>query len=108
MEEIINYKVAILIRKFFFLSNEYILDTPSNLGKKFKIPVSRFVGSINDEINLQRIKQLEPELIIAIRYAEILKKNSSLCSQQWNNQYSSISFAQVWWINTSIPCNESW
>ena len=74
VREIINYKAAILIRKFFFLNNEYILDTPSNLGKKFKIPVSRFVGSINDEINLQRIKHLEPELIIAIRYAEILKK----------------------------------
>ena len=75
VREIINYKAAILIRKFFFLNNEYILDTPSNLGKRFKISVSRLAGSINDESNLQRIKQLGPELIIAIRYAEILKKS---------------------------------
>ena len=75
VREIINYKAAIFIRKFFFLNNEYILDTPSNLGKRFKISVSRLAGSINDESNLQKIKQLEPELIIAIRYAEILKKS---------------------------------
>ena len=75
VREIINYKAAIFIRKFFFLNNEYVLDTPSNLGKRFKISVSRLAGSINDESNLQRIKQLEPELIIAIRYAEILKKS---------------------------------
>ena len=75
VREIINYKAAIFIRKFFFLNNEYVLDTPSNLGKRFKISVSRLSGSINDESNLQRIKQLEPELIIAIRYAEILKKS---------------------------------
>ena len=75
VREIINYKAAILIRKFFFLNNEYVLDTPSNLGKRFKISVSKLSGSINDESNLQKIKQLEPELIIAIRYAEILKKS---------------------------------
>jgi methionyl-tRNA formyltransferase len=75
VREIINYKAAIFIRKFFFLNNEYVLDTPSNLGKRFKISVSRLSGSINDESNLQRIKQLGPELIIAIRYAEILKKS---------------------------------
>jgi len=74
--ENINYKIAILIRRIFHMnkqSNDSYIETNSNLGKMFGIPVFKMKGSINDEIWLKRINELDPDLIICIRYAEILK-----------------------------------
>ena len=51
------------------------LETNSNLGKIFDIPVFKIKGSIHDEIWLNKINDLKPDLIICARYGEILKKS---------------------------------
>ena len=57
------------------LSDDCYLDTNSNLGKIFDIPVFKIKGSIHDKIWLNKINDLEPDLIICVRYGEILKKS---------------------------------
>ena len=77
-EEIIIYKIAMSIRKIFRMnkhSDDCYLDTNSNLGKIFGIPVFQIKGSINDEIWLKKINGLKPDLLICVRYGEILKKS---------------------------------
>jgi methionyl-tRNA formyltransferase len=56
-------------------SDDCYLDTNSNLGKIFDIPVFKIKGSIHDEIWLNKINDLKPDLIICARYGEILKKS---------------------------------
>ncbi len=76
--EIINYKIAVLIRRIFHMnkhSNDCYIETNANLGKMFGIPVFKIEGSINDEIWLNKINEIKPDLIICIRYAEILKNS---------------------------------
>ena len=76
--EIINYKIAVLIRRIFHMnkhSNDCYIETNANLGKMFSIPVFKIEGSINDEIWLNKINEIKPDLIICIRYAEILKNS---------------------------------
>ena len=76
--EIINYKIAVLIRRIFHMnkhSNDCYIETNANLGKMFDIPVFKIEGSINDEIWLNKINEIKPDLIICIRYAEILKNS---------------------------------
>jgi methionyl-tRNA formyltransferase len=76
--EIINYKIAVLIRRIFHMnkhSNDCYIETNANLGKMFGIPVFKIEGSINDEIWLNKINKIKPDLIICIRYAEILKNS---------------------------------
>ena len=51
------------------------LETNSNLGKIFDIPVYKIKGSIHDKTWLDKIRDLKPDLIICIRYAEILKSS---------------------------------
>ena len=76
--EIINYKISVLIRRIFHMnkhSNDCYIETNANLGKMFGIPVFKIEGSINDEIWLNKINEIKPDLIICIRYAEILKNS---------------------------------
>ena len=76
--EILNYKIAVFIRRIFHMnkhSDDCYLDTNSNLGKIFDIPVFKIKGSIHDEIWLNKINDLKPDLIICARYGEILKKS---------------------------------
>lgn len=76
--ENINYKIAILIRRVFHMnkhSDDHYIETNSNLGKIFNVPVFKMKGSINDEIWLKKINEIKPDLIICIRYAEILKSS---------------------------------
>jgi len=76
--EILNYKIAVFIRRIFHMNkhtDDCYLETNSNLGKIFGIPVFKIKGSIHDEIWLNKINELEPDLIICIRYGEILKKS---------------------------------
>ena len=76
--DIINYKIAVLIRRIFHMnkhSNDCYIETNANLGKMFGIPVFKIEGSINDEIWLNKINEIKPDLIICIRYAEILKNS---------------------------------
>ena len=56
-------------------SDDCYLDNNSNLGKIFDIPVFKIKGSIHDEIWLNKINDLKPDLIICARYGEILKKS---------------------------------
>ena len=77
-KETIYYKIAVFIRRIFHMNNhsdDCYLETNSNLGKIFDIPVFKISGSIHDENWLRKIKDLNPDLIICIRYAEILKKS---------------------------------
>ena len=77
-KEMIYYKIAVFIRRIFHMNNhsdDCYLETNSNLGKIFDIPVFKISGSIHDENWLRKIKDLNPDLIICIRYAEILKKS---------------------------------
>ena len=62
--EILNYKIAVFIRRIFHMnkhSDDCYLDTNSNLGKIFDIPVFKIKGSIHDEIWLNKINDLEPD-----------------------------------------------
>tara|TARA_B110001454_G_scaffold149426_1_gene138827 strand:- start:5777 stop:6631 length:855 start_codon:yes stop_codon:yes gene_type:complete len=76
--ETLNYQYAIRIRNFFHMNkhenNDY-LNLNSKLGEEFKIPVFPVEGSINDHSWVEKIRGLKPDLIICIRYAEILKKD---------------------------------
>ena len=76
--EIINYKIAVSIRRIFHMNrhvDDCYLETNSNLGEMFGIPVFKIKGSINDEIWLKKINDMKPDLIICVRYAEILKNS---------------------------------
>ena len=76
--ETMYYRTAVFIRRIFHMNNHSdncYLETNSNLGKIFDIPVFKIRGSIHDENWLNKIKDLKPDLIICIRYAEILKKS---------------------------------
>ena len=76
--EILSYKIAIFIRNLFRMNkheDDCYLDTNTKLGKIFNIPVFKIQGSIHDKIWLEKITKLKPDLIICIRYAEILKKS---------------------------------
>ena len=56
--ETINYKIAILIRRIFHMnkhSDDHYIETNSNLGKIFNVPVFKMKGSINDETWLKKI-----------------------------------------------------
>ena len=75
--ETMYYKSAVSLRRIFHMnshSDDCCLETNSNLGKIFDIPVFKIRGSVHDEPWLDKIKDLNPDLIICIRYAEILKK----------------------------------
>ena len=76
--ETIYYRIAVTIRRIFSMNKhlgDCYLETNSNLGKIFDVPVFKISGSIHDENWLRKIKDLNPDLIICIRYAEILKKS---------------------------------
>ena len=76
--EIINYKIAISIRRIFHMNKHYddcYVETNSNLGEMFGIPVFKIKGSINNEIWLKKINDIKPDLIICVRYSEILKNS---------------------------------
>ena len=51
------------------------VETNSNLGEMFGIPVFKIKGSINNEIWLKKINDIKPDLIICVRYSEILKNS---------------------------------
>lgn len=76
VSELLSYKIAIYFRKFLNL-NKYdkdsVIDTPSNLAKKFHIPIYQIKGTVNEESNLQIIRNISPEVIITLRFGEILK-----------------------------------
>jgi folate-dependent phosphoribosylglycinamide formyltransferase PurN len=75
--ETLYYKTAVSIRRIFHMNDhldDCYLETNSNLGKIFDIPVYKIKGSIHDKTWLDKIRDLKPDLIICIRYAEILKK----------------------------------
>ena len=76
--ETMYYKTAVFIRRIFHMNNhsgDCYLETNSNLGKIFDVPVFKIRGSIHDKNWLRKIKDLKPDLIICIRYGEILKKS---------------------------------
>ena len=75
--ESLFYKFSIYFRRFFKLNNyenDQVIEHPSFLGKKFNITTNKIVGSINKNPTLEQIAQISPDLIISIRYAEILKE----------------------------------
>ena len=75
--EIIYYKIALSLRRIFNMNKhlgDCYLETNSNLGRIFNIPVFKMKGSVHDEIWLKRITELKPDLILSLRYGEILKK----------------------------------
>ena len=51
-----------------------ILMKPSKLALKFKIPI-RYVKKIGVEQELKKVKQLNPDIILCLRFSEIIKKN---------------------------------
>jgi folate-dependent phosphoribosylglycinamide formyltransferase PurN len=76
--EILSYKIAILVRNLFRMNkheDDCYVETNAKLGKIFNIPVFQIKGSIHDKIWLEKIIKLKPDLVICIRYAEILKKS---------------------------------
>lgn len=76
--EMICYKLAIYIRRILHINkedNDCFLDMPSRLGRRFNIPVYKLRGSIHNQFNLEKVQELSPEVIITIRYGEILKKS---------------------------------
>ena len=76
--ESLIYKIIIYLRRFLKINNydnDNVIEFPSFLGKKFKIPVFYNKGSINKNPMIEQIKKINPDLVIAIRYAEILKKS---------------------------------
>ena len=75
--EIIYYKIALSLRRIFNMNKhlgDCYLETNSNLGRIFNIPVFKMKGSVHDEIWLKKITELKPDLILSLRYGEILKK----------------------------------
>ena len=75
--EIIYYKIALSLRRIFNMNKhlgDCYLETNSNLGRIFNIPVFKIKGSVHDEIWLKKITELKPDLILSLRYGEILKK----------------------------------
>ena len=75
--ETLSYKFALFIRNFFRLNkheNDCFLASNEKFGKIFGIPVFKIIGSIHDEIWIKKITELKPDLIVCVRYAEILKK----------------------------------
>ena len=75
--ETIYYRIAVTIRRIFSMNNhlgDCYLETNSNLGKIFNIPVFKIKGSVHDEVLLKKITELKPDLILSLRYGEILKK----------------------------------
>lgn len=76
--ELFIYKIITYFRKLLNLNKyekDFVIDTPSNLAKKFYIPIYQIKGTVNEEPNLQIIRQISPELIITLRYGEILKSH---------------------------------
>ena len=68
--ETIYYKIAVFIRRIFSMNkhlDDCYLETNSNLGKIFNIPVFKMKGSVHDEIWLKKITELKPELILSLR-----------------------------------------
>ena len=75
--ETIYYRIAVTIRRIFSMNkhlDDCYLETNSNLGKIFNIPVFKIKGSVHDEVLLKKITELKPDLILSLRYGEILKK----------------------------------
>ena len=75
--ETIYYRIAVTIRRIFSMNKhlgDCYLETNSNLGKIFNIPVFKIKGSVHDEVLLKKITELKPDLILSLRYGEILKK----------------------------------
>jgi len=76
--ETINYKIGIFIRNLFHMNkheNDCYLESNEKFGRIFGIPIFKMKGSVNDKIWIEKINELKPDLIICIRYAEILKKS---------------------------------
>ena len=75
--ETIYYRIALSLRRIFNMNKhlgDCYLETNSNLGRIFNIPVFKMKGSVHDEIWLKKITELKPDLILSLRYGEILKK----------------------------------
>ncbi len=75
--ESLFYKFSVYFRRFFKLNNyknNQVIEFPSFLGKKFNVPIHKIIGSINKIPILTQIEQISPDLIISLRYAEILKE----------------------------------
>lgn len=110
--ELVGYKIAVYIRRLFHINNykgDCVFEIPSHLGKQMNIPVYRFNGSINDSYNLEKLRKFSPDLILTMRYGEILKKPSlSISTKGVINFHPSIlpSYAGLGSIFQAIRNNE--